>query len=93
MEKTMIFSDRCTGCRICELVCSFHFTKAFGRKAGAIEVHRDEANGEFEPIIHKEATNFQKACDLCTGEEAYLCAKYCFVRAIEIIGGKGHESE
>ena len=90
MKRVEALADRCTGCRTCELVCSFHFTGAFGRKAGAIEVRRDEAEGKFEPIIYKEPTNLRKACDLCAGEETYLCVKFCIDGAIRITGGKGY---
>lgn len=86
MEEIRIFPERCTGCRMCELVCSFHFTGAFGRKAGAIEVHRHEAKAEFLPLIHKRPIDFRKTCDLCTGEKTHLCVKYCVVGAIEIMG-------
>ena len=85
MEEIRIFSDRCTGCRTCELVCAFHFTGAFGRKAGAIEVHRHEAEGQFLPVIHKNPMDLRKACDLCAGEKTHLCVKYCVVGAIETI--------
>jgi Fe-S-cluster-containing hydrogenase component 2 len=87
MKKLKTILNRCTGCSICELFCSFHFTKAFSRKAGAIEVCRDEAEGKFEPIIHQAPTSFRKNCDLCEGEEQYLCIKYCPVEAIEVAGG------
>jgi len=93
MGKLRIFADRCTGCRTCELVCSFHFARAFGRKDGAIEVHRDEAAGEFVPIIHEKATSLRKSCDLCAGEESYLCIKYCVVEAIQGNGDKGYGTE
>jgi Fe-S-cluster-containing hydrogenase component 2 len=85
VKEIRSFPERCTGCRVCELVCSFHFTGAFGRKAGAIEVRRDEPTAEFVPIIHKKAAKLWKACDLCSGEKTYLCAKYCVVKAIEVI--------
>jgi len=85
MEEMRIFSDRCTGCRTCELVCTFHFTGTFGRKAGAIEVHRNEEEGEFLPVIHKNRMHLRKACDLCADEKTPLCVKYCVVGAIEII--------
>ena len=84
MVRTRISPDLCTGCRTCELVCSFHFTKAFSRKAGAIEVRRDEPEGIFDPIIHEKPNNLRKGCDLCAGEDTLLCAKYCAVGAIEI---------
>jgi Fe-S-cluster-containing hydrogenase component 2 len=91
MGKLRVSAELCTGCRSCELACSFHFARAFGRKAGAIEVRRNEAEGEFVPIIHEKATSLRKACDLCAGEEGYLCVKYCVVGAIAANGGKGYE--
>lgn len=87
MERVRIFPERCTGCRTCELVCTFHFTRAFGRKAGAIGVQRHDPAGEFDPIIHEEPTTSRKACNLCAGEKSHLCVKYCVVGAIEIVKG------
>ena len=85
MEAIRVFPERCTGCRMCELVCSFHFTGAFGRKSGAIEVHRNEEEAEFFPVIHKSPTDLRKTCDLCTREKTHLCVKYCVVGAIQIM--------
>ena len=85
-QEIRTFQERCTGCRVCELVCSYHFTGAFGRKAGAIEVSRDEPKAEFVPIIRKKPKKLQRACDLCEGEETPLCVKYCVVGAVQVMG-------
>jgi len=83
LQRIKIYPERCTGCRVCELVCSFHFTRAFSRKNGAIEVLRNEPSAEFVPRIHQKQQKLWEVCDLCAGEKTYLCAKYCTVGAIE----------
>ena len=77
MEKLVVDPNLCTGCRSCEVICTYHHTGAFGRKASSIRVKRDEEKGVFDIAIAK---NGEYACDLCGGDP--LCIKYCAVGAI-----------
>jgi len=43
--------DKCTGCRTCELVCSFDRFKVFDPYWARISVYRDERNGVFIPVV------------------------------------------
>ncbi|NIN53744.1 MAG: hypothetical protein GTN80_11835 [Nitrososphaeria archaeon] len=83
----LIFDEKCTGCRACELACSFHFSKAFNRKISAIEVKRYDSEGRFDILIHKEPTGNRHACNLCSGEAEPLCVKYCTIEAL-LLGGE-----
>ena len=84
MFKLKLFPDKCTGCRTCEIACSYHHVMAFNRKISSIEVKRFVEEGLYEPVIYKEAVARRKACDLCEGEEMPLCVKYCAVEAIRL---------
>jgi len=80
----LIHNDRCTGCRACEMACSYHFSKLFNRKLSAVEVKRNEEEGIFEVIIHKESVAKRNACDLCKDEKIPLCVKYCTTGVFEL---------
>lgn len=90
LEVLTLHPDKCTGCRVCEIACSYHFDKLFNRKSYSIEVARNEKEGIFLPVVHTIQTSKRKACDLCKGEQKPLCIKYCTVGAIELIGSQ-HE--
>jgi len=66
---------KCTGCRSCELACSFHFNKVFSPEASAIKVLRNNDNGDIDLHINSR-------CDLCQGEDFPLCVKYCAAEAL-----------
>lgn len=86
-KKIVIHSDRCTGCRSCEMACSFHHTKKFSPSFSSIEVYRNEENGIFKLRIYTtKDTKERVACDLCKNEEEPLCIKYCTTKALELNG-------
>jgi len=60
----VIDPEKCTGCRICELVCSFHHTKEFNPKRARIAVLRNEETGINIPMV----------CQQC---EVPLCQEAC----------------
>lgn len=60
----------CTGCRICELVCSFHHQRVFAPELSSIKVTRNNRNGEVEMSINT-------TCDFCQGEKQLLCVQTC----------------
>jgi len=60
----VIEPEKCTGCRICELVCCFHHTKEFNPKRARIAVLRDEEAGINIPMV----------CQQC---EIPLCEEAC----------------
>ena len=67
---------KCTGCRICELVCSFYHTKAFSPELSSIRVTMNNRTGDIKLAI-------DETCDLCQGEESTQCVKYCVYKALE----------
>lgn len=77
-------AGKCCGCRICEVMCTFHHKKVFGRKSSSVEVKRIERKGEFKVIIHENGGNLRPACDLCEGEDMPLCVKFCPTEAMTL---------
>ena len=63
-------SGRCTGCRSCELACSYHSTGTFQPSAASILVERDDLEGEI-------ALTLLSSCDRCVGERDPWCIAYC----------------
>jgi carbon-monoxide dehydrogenase iron sulfur subunit len=70
-----LIPDKCTGCRTCEIACSFHFNKTFNPESSKIKIHFETSTGNMKISI-------EKGCDKCKGEEEPLCAKFCAPGAI-----------
>jgi len=66
----------CTGCRMCELVCSFHHKQVFSPELSSIRVSRNNRTAEIGLSINN-------TCDLCQGEEQLQCIKSCCFGALE----------
>jgi len=60
----LINSKKCTGCRTCELVCSFVHTKAFNYQDSAIVVTRNDDWGTSTLTICRHCKN-PKCVDVC----------------------------
>jgi Fe-S-cluster-containing dehydrogenase component len=84
MSRLATDNKKCTGCGLCEMVCSYHHTRSFDRKRSSVQIRRREHSGEFEIAICEERSRFP-ICDLCSNEISPLCAKWCWQKAI-IIG-------
>jgi len=63
-------SKACTGCRVCELMCSFHHKGVFSPDSSSIRVLSNYRTGMSELSI-------DSTCDSCRGEEQPLCISYC----------------
>lgn len=63
-RKMTVYPERCTACRICELVCSFKKTGRFNTAASRIRVSILEVEGFYTPI-------------LCTQCDEAWCLKAC----------------
>jgi len=62
--------EACYGCKICELVCSFHHKGAFSPELSSIKVSRNHQTGEVTWCI-------DSSCDSCEGEARPLCVAHC----------------
>jgi ferredoxin len=65
-----VISPNCTGCRLCSLACSFHYTKAFSLSDARINIMGVGNTYHF-------MVSFTKECTKC-GE----CAKYCYHKVL-----------
>jgi len=83
VPELVIRENECIGCRICEIICSYHHKKVFSRKISSIHVKRVERRGEFKITIYSEGINKRIACDLCESEKMPLCIKFCPREAIK----------
>jgi len=62
--------DRCTGCRSCEIACSFHHTRSFDPAKSSIQVRLDKNTG----VV---SIDFDSTCDACSNEKEPLCSLFC----------------
>jgi carbon-monoxide dehydrogenase iron sulfur subunit len=60
----VVDSGKCTGCRTCELVCSFRFKRAYSYSEGAIRIKKSEAICLNVPVL----------CEHCANPE---CVRVC----------------
>jgi Fe-S-cluster-containing dehydrogenase component len=65
-----INSALCTGCRACELACSFHTEKICDPSISKIKINRNHETGE---IIH----DIPSACAGCSSEIEPACVAAC----------------
>ncbi len=69
MKKNLgVDHTKCTGCRICELICSMVKESSFNPKKARIKVHLVGIPEVPVPVI-------SRLCDECGGEP--ICFKYC----------------
>lgn len=47
----LVYPEKCTGCRVCEIICSFHHYKEFNPLKSRIRIIKDERRGLDVPII------------------------------------------
>jgi Fe-S-cluster-containing hydrogenase component 2 len=79
----------CTGCLICEMVCSFHHIGKYSRTSSSIKVDKSLFGPEkgAKIAILLEKTEGGPLCDLCKKEESPLCVKFCPENVLGIEGG------
>jgi len=66
-RNILIDVERCTGCLICQLICSFTYTRAFNPAKARIVIEHD-----------RKAIHFTDECV----EGCHLCTRYCVYGSI-----------
>lgn len=64
MKRILVDVDRCSGCRLCEMVCSFNNENAFGSSISKITVIKEDKFGLDLPIVcwHCNPCNAMESC-------------------------------
>lgn len=52
--RLLVDAERCSGCRACELACSFAHERAFCESRSRIRVEKDEAHGTDRPVVCRQ---------------------------------------
>lgn len=80
----------CTGCRTCEIACSFHHSGVFQPSIASIEITGSPKEG-FKILLYTTIHDGHMACDGCPRLENPLCVAFCPLVAREeltkLIGG------
>jgi Fe-S-cluster-containing dehydrogenase component len=88
MRSLIIEKEKCTGCRSCELACSYHHSRLFNPRKASIFIEKIEKYGiiNIYPYSKLPKNEIKKrfACDRCKGEDEYQCVKYCNFGAIRL---------
>lgn len=71
-DKIRAIPEACSGCLMCQLACSFAFTKSYNPSQSRILIEEVDAISPFK-------ITFTDECNDCG-----LCVKYCFYGALEM---------
>jgi len=74
----MIFeTERCCGCRTCEMACSYHHKGVFETSISSIKILDTKDKLGFAISLVGGDNGGRIACDLCMGLSEPFCVKYC----------------
>jgi carbon-monoxide dehydrogenase iron sulfur subunit len=64
LKRILVDVDRCSGCRLCEMVCSFNNENVFGSSVSRITVIKEDGCGLDLPILcwHCDPCNAMESC-------------------------------
>ena len=74
----MIFeTEKCGGCRTCEMACSYRHAGVFRPSISSIKILDTKDKLGFAISLTEQAEGKRIACDLCAGLDMPFCVKYC----------------
>jgi carbon-monoxide dehydrogenase iron sulfur subunit len=74
----MIFNtENCTGCRTCEIACSFHHSNSFAPDTASIKIINKPEEQAFSIRLYEQNNGNHIACDGCAQLDEPFCVKYC----------------
>ena len=76
--NTIYQIPNCTGCRSCEIACSFYHYKKFNPYLSSIEIEKDE-NSIVKARLFFKAIGERLPCDGCKNAEEKQCVKFCSI--------------
>lgn len=77
LDKVTFEAETCTGCRTCELACSFHHVKNFERGISSLDITPVPNTLNHFLTFYRETADGHIACDMCKGIEVPLCVHFC----------------
>ena len=87
MKKSIsIEIEKCTGCKVCELVCSFKHHGEFNPTLSRIHPHVFWKEQISVPVISNRLVTYKEnnlRCDLCGGDPE--CVKFCTKGALSFV--------
>ncbi len=76
VNKSIILdTDTCTGCRACELACSYHHQKIFSPSIASIHIRRYYMEEKVAIILYPQGEVNHLPCNCTSGKE--FCVQYC----------------
>ena len=78
-DKTILDTKSCTGCRTCEIACSFHHRGVFSPGVSSIEIVDRWKEMGFAISFYQKDQGGHISCDGCRGLDEPMCVKYCNV--------------
>lgn len=90
MSNIIIEKEKCTGCRACEIACSYHHKKIFNPRISSIDISRSVKEGSVSITIYRDLEinrTDHLLCDDCVTESNPLCVKYCDTGALALEWG------
>jgi len=76
-KKIHVIEDLCTGCRMCQLICSYEHFRAFNPKKSKINVVHVDEQGIYMPIVD---CDFE--CKFNVENEVPKCVQFCNTGAL-----------
>jgi Fe-S-cluster-containing dehydrogenase component len=77
IEKLTFETVLCSGCRSCELACSFHHSKKFQPPISSIEIKTTPVRAGFTATLYKVGVYGHVGCDRCIGLPVPMCVQFC----------------
>ena len=80
-DKMIFETVHCTGCKTCEIACSYHHRGVFSPSISSIEIQSIPEDLAFKIRFYEKGDNGHLGCDQCQGLEEPFCVKYCNIVA------------
>ena len=77
--KMIMDTKSCTGCRTCEIACSFHHRGIFSPGVSSIEIVDRWKELGFGISFYERDQEGHLSCDGCKALDEPMCVKYCNV--------------